>query len=60
MPEINLSRTLTNRQYSEISAEIHVFVDASTAAMAAVAYLQKSHNHSEVTETCFLIGNLLL
>ena len=57
MPEIHLTRTLTSLRYSESSAELHIFLDASTAAMAAVAYLRKTHNHSEVTETCFLIGN---
>ena len=56
MPEVHLTRTLTSLQYSEISVEMHVFVDASTAAMAAVAYLRITHNHSEVTGTCFLIG----
>ena len=56
MPEVHLTRTLTKLRYSESSAELHIFVDASTAAMAAVAYLRITHNHSEVTETCFLIG----
>ena len=56
MPEVHLTRTLTSLQYSESSVELHVFVDASTAAMAAIAYLRITHNHSEVTETCFLIG----
>ena len=56
MPEVHLTRTLTSLRYSESSAELHIFVDASTAAMAAVAYLRITHNHSEITETCFLIG----
>ena len=56
MPEVHLTRTLTNLRYSESSAELHIFIDTSTAAMAAVEYLGKTHNHSEVTETCFLIG----
>ena len=38
MPEVHLTRTITSFQYSESSAELHIFVDASTAAMAAVAY----------------------
>ena len=57
MPEVHLTRTLTNLRYSESSAELHILIDASTAAMAAVAYLRITHNHSKVTETCFLIGN---
>ena len=40
MPEVHLTRTLTSLLYSESSAELHIFVDASTAAMAAVAYLR--------------------
>ena len=56
MPKVHLIRTLTSLRYSESSAELHIFVDASTAAMAAVAYLQITHNHSEVTKICFLIG----
>ena len=57
MPEVHLTRTLTSFQYSESSAELHVFVDALKAAIAAIAYLRITHNHSEVTETCFFIGN---
>ena len=56
MPEVHLTITLTSLRYSESSAELHIFVDASTAAMAAVVYLRITHNLSEVTETCFLIG----
>ena len=56
MPEVHLTRTLTNLRNSKSSAELHIFVDASTAAMAAVVYLRITHNHSEVTETCFWIG----
>ena len=56
MPEVHLTRTLTSLQHSKSSAELQIFVDVSTAAMAAVAYLRITHNHSEVTETCFLIG----
>ena len=54
--EVHLTRTLASLHYSESSAELNVFVDASTAAKAAVVYLQITHNHSEVTETCFIIG----
>ena len=56
MPEVHLTRTLTSLRYSESSAELHIFVDSSTAAMAALAYLRITHNHSEVTEILFLIG----
>ena len=56
MPVVQLTRTLTSLQFPESSAELHIFVDASTAAKAAVAYLRITHNQSEVTETCFLIG----
>ena len=55
MPEVHLNRTLASLHYSESSAGLHVFVDASTASMAATEYLRKTHSHSEVTETCFLI-----
>ncbi|XP_075250850.1 uncharacterized protein LOC142343048 [Convolutriloba macropyga] len=54
--EAHLTRTLTSLGFSETSAELHIFVDASTAAMAAGVYLQITHNHSAVTNTCFLIG----
>ena len=37
MSEEHLTRTLTSLQYSESRAELLVFVDASTATMAAVA-----------------------
>ena len=56
MPELHIIRTLTSLQYSESSARLHVFLDASKAALAAVAYLVITHNYSEVTETCFLFG----
>ena len=55
MPEVHLTRTLTNLRYSESSAELHIFVYALAAAMAAVEYLGITHNHSEVTKTSFLI-----
>ena len=51
MPEVHLNRTLTSLRYTESSDELHIFIDASTAEMAAVAYLRITHNHSEVTET---------
>ena len=44
MPEVYLTRTLTSLHYSEGSAQLHVFVDASTALMAAVAYLRITQN----------------
>ena len=56
MPEVRLTITLTSFQYSESSSELNVFVDASTAAMAAIAYLRITHNHSEKTVICFIIG----
>ena len=56
MPEVDLTRALRRLQYSESSAKLHVFVDASTAAMAAAVYLRITHNHSEVTQISFLIG----
>ena len=56
MPEVHLTRTLKSLQYSASSAELQIFVDASTAAMAAIAYLRLTHNYSEVTGTFYLIG----
>ena len=56
MPEVYLTRALTSLQYSESSAQLHVFVDVSTALMAAVAYLRITQNESEVKESCFLTG----
>ena len=55
MPEVLLTRTLTSLQYCESCAELDLIVDASAAAMAALAYLRITQNHSEVTESCFLI-----
>ena len=54
MPEIHLTTTPTGHQYYESSTELHVVADASTVVVAAVAYLRITHDHSEVTESCFL------
>ena len=56
-PEVTLNRTLNKSCHSpESENEIHVFVDASTVAVAAVAYLKTVPNLSTDVETCYVIG----
>ena len=56
-PEVTLNRSLNKSCHSpESENEIHVFVDASTVAVAAVAYLKTVPNLGTDVETCYLIG----
>ena len=53
-PEVTLNRTLNKSCHSpESENEIHVFVDASAVAVAAVAYLKTVPNLATDVETCY-------
>ena len=53
---MTLKRTLNKSCNSpEIENEIHIFVDASAVAVAAVAYLKTVLNLATDVETCYLI-----
>ena len=55
MPEIRIQRTVHN--FSKItSSQLHIFVDASMAAMAAVAYLRTTNSQTSPPQACFLMG----
>ena len=54
---MTLNRTLDKSCNSLKSEnEIHIFVDASAVAVAAVAYLKTNPNLAADVETCYLIG----
>ena len=56
-PEVTLNRTLNKSCHSpESENEIHIFVDTSAVAVAAVAYLKTVPNLAIDFETCYLIG----
>ena len=56
-PDVTLNRTLNKSCHSpESENEIHIFVDASAVAVAAVAYLKTVPNLGTNVETCYLIG----
>ena len=56
-PEVILNRALNKSCHSpESENEIHVFVDASAVAVAAVAYLKTVPKLANDVETCYLIG----
>ena len=56
-PDVTLNRTLNKSCHSpESENEIHIFVDASAVAVAAVAYLKTVPNLGTDVETCYLIG----
>ena len=55
MPEIRILKTVHN--FSKItSSQLHIFVDASMAAMAAVAYLRTTNSQTAPPQACFLMG----
>ena len=55
MPEIRILRIVHN--FSKItSSQLHIFVDASMAAMAAVAYLRTTNSQTTPPQACFLMG----
>ena len=54
---MTLNRTLDKSCHSpESENEIHILVDASAVAVAAVAYLKTVPNLGTDVETCYLIG----
>ena len=54
MPEIRKPRTVHN--YSETtSSQLHIFVDPSLAAMAAVTYLRTTTGQTSPPQACFLM-----
>ena len=56
-PEVTFNRTLNKSCHSpESENEVHIFVDASAVAVAAVACLKTVPNLATDVETCFLIG----
>ena len=55
MPEIRIPRTVHNFSKTT-SSQLHIFVDASMAAMAAVAYLRTTNSQATSPHVCFLMG----
>ena len=55
MPEIRIPRTVPNFSKTT-SSQLHIFVDASMAAMAAVAYLSTTNSQAAPPKACFLMG----
>ena len=55
MPKNRIPSTVHN--FSKItSSQLHMFVDASMAAMAAVAYLRTTTSQTSPPQACFLMG----
>ena len=55
MPDIEIPRWLNYSTNQENNHQLHVFVDASTVALAAVAYI-RTQNPDENFQTSFLLG----
>ena len=55
MPEIRTPRTVHNFSKTT-SSQQHIFVDASKAAMTAVAYLRTTLSQTSPPQACFLMG----
>ena len=55
MPDIKIPRWLNTSTNQENNHQLHVFVDASTVAFAAVAYLC-TQKQNEIFQTSFLLG----
>ena len=55
LPEIRIPRTVHNFSKTT-SSQLHIFVDASMAAMAAVAYLRTTSSRATPPQACFLMG----
>ena len=55
MPNIEIPRWLNTSTNHENNHQFHVFVDASTVALAAVAYL-RIQKQDEIFQTSFLLG----
>ena len=54
-PETRIPRTVHNLSKNPAS-QLHNFVDASSAAMAAVSYLRTSNNQTSHQQASFLMG----
>ena len=55
MPDIEIPRWLNSSANQENDHQLHVFVDASTVALAAVAYIS-TQKQDEIFQTSFLLG----
>ena len=55
MPAIEIPRWLNSPTNQEINHQLHVFVDASTIALSAVAYI-RTQKQEEIFQTSFLLG----
>ena len=56
MPEIRIPRTV-HTFIKTTSSQLHIFVEASMAAMAAVAYLRTTNSQATPPQACVLMGN---
>ncbi|XP_075263519.1 uncharacterized protein LOC142355149 [Convolutriloba macropyga] len=55
MPDIRIPRTVHNFSKTT-SSQLHIFVDASMAAMTAVAYLLTTNSQATPPQVCFFMG----
>ena len=55
MPEIPIPK-IVHIFSNTTSSQLHIFVDASMAAMAAVAYLRTTNSQATRSQACFLMG----
>ena len=55
MPDIEIPRWLNSLTNQENNHQLHVFVDASTVALSAVAYI-RTQKQDEIFQTSFLLG----
>ena len=55
MPDIEIPRWLNSSTNQENNHQLHVFVDASTVALSAVAYI-RTQKQDEIFQTSFLLG----
>ena len=55
MPDIKIPRWLNSSTNQENNHQLHVFVDASTVALSAVAYI-RTQKQEEIFQTFFLLG----
>ena len=54
-PDIEIPRWLNSSTNQENNHQLHVFVDASTVALSAVAYI-RTQKQDEIFQTSFLLG----
>ena len=55
MPDIEIPRWSNSSTDQETNHQLHVIVDASTVALAAVAYI-RTQKHDKIFQTSFLLG----